>query len=96
MFPADAAINALEMVLLMTPENIHLNAFIHEPILDMSDDHLKKLYKDVAALSSEPGSIDMSNGVLWADATMQSRNVSRFETSAGRGSLGLHRIGRSM
>ena len=34
----------------MTPENIHLNAFMYEPILDMSDDHLCKLYKSVSAL----------------------------------------------
>jgi hypothetical protein len=34
-----------KMVLLMAPENIHLNAFMYEPILDMSDEHLKKLYK---------------------------------------------------
>lgn len=29
---------------MMTPENIHLNSFMYEPILDMSYDHLKKLY----------------------------------------------------
>jgi hypothetical protein len=45
-----AAIKILQRVLLMTPENIHLNSFMYEPILDMSDDHLRKLYTDVLAL----------------------------------------------
>lgn len=40
----------LQRVVLMTPENIHLNSFMYEPILDMSDDHLRKLYKDVRSL----------------------------------------------
>lgn len=40
----------LERVALMTPANIHLNAFMYEPIVDMSDEHLKKLYKEVAGL----------------------------------------------
>ena len=42
----------LEDVLLMTPENIHLNSFMYEPILDMSDDHLKSLFRRVAALNA--------------------------------------------
>ncbi|MBX3332021.1 MAG: hypothetical protein KF722_16570, partial [Nitrospira sp.] len=45
-----AAIETIQRVILMTPENIHLNSFMYEPILDMSDDHLRKLYKDVSAL----------------------------------------------
>jgi hypothetical protein len=40
----------LERVILMTPENIHLNSFMYEPIVDMSDEHLKQLYRDVLAL----------------------------------------------
>jgi hypothetical protein len=44
------SIKTLENVLLMTPENIHLNAFMYEPILDMSDEHLRKLYTTVAGL----------------------------------------------
>lgn len=43
-------IETIQRVILMTPENIHLNSFMYEPILDMSDDHLKKLYKDVLTL----------------------------------------------
>jgi len=39
-------IELLEQINLMTPENIHLNSFMYEPILDMSNDHLKKLYID--------------------------------------------------
>lgn len=42
--------NIIERVLLMTPENLHLNSFMYEPILDMSDDHLRKLHADVSAL----------------------------------------------
>lgn len=43
-------IKVLERVALMTPENIHLNSFMYEPILDMSDEHLRRLYQDVVAL----------------------------------------------
>jgi hypothetical protein len=43
-------IKLLDQVNLMTPENIHLNSFMYEPILDMSDEHLKKLYEDVSKL----------------------------------------------
>jgi hypothetical protein len=34
----------------MTPENIHLNSFMYEPILDMSDDRLRSLFRKVQAL----------------------------------------------
>ena len=43
-------IKTIQRVVLMTPENIHLNSFMYEPILDMSDEHLRKLYQDVLAL----------------------------------------------
>lgn len=33
----------LEQVNMVTPENIHVNAFMYEPIIDLSDWHLKKL-----------------------------------------------------
>jgi len=50
-FPLDIkSIAFLEKVNLMTPENIHLNSFMFEPILDLSDYHLKQLYKDVLTL----------------------------------------------
>ena len=40
----------LEQVNLMTPENIHLNSFMYEPILDLGIAHLKALYLDVKQL----------------------------------------------
>jgi ABC-type lipoprotein export system ATPase subunit len=40
----------LDQVNLMTPENIHLNSFMYEPILDMSAQHLKRLYRNIANL----------------------------------------------
>ncbi len=40
-------IKIITEMMIMTPENIHLNSFMYEPILDMSDEHLKKLYKRV-------------------------------------------------
>jgi hypothetical protein len=43
-------IKVLEQVNLMTSENIHINSFMYEPLLDISDHHLKTLYKDVRAL----------------------------------------------
>jgi hypothetical protein len=50
-FPNDTdAIKLLDLVTLMTPENIHLNSFMYEPILDMSDEHLRKLYTDIIKL----------------------------------------------
>jgi hypothetical protein len=45
-----ATIKILQRVVLMTPENIHLNSFMYEPIVDMSDEHLRKLYTDVLGL----------------------------------------------
>ena len=45
------AIETLDRVMLMTPENIHLNSFMYEPIVDMSDEHLRKLYGEVIALN---------------------------------------------
>ncbi|WP_363502802.1 hypothetical protein [Burkholderia sp. LMU1-1-1.1] len=43
-------IEKLEQVNLMTPENIHLNSFMYEPILDMGSSHLRALYVNVKAL----------------------------------------------
>lgn len=40
----------MKEVQLMTPENIHVNSFMYEPILDMSNQHLKRLYNEVKAL----------------------------------------------
>ena len=50
-FPAEIeTAEVLDRVALMTPENIHLNSFMYEPIIDMDDDHLRKLYGEVRAL----------------------------------------------
>jgi ABC-type dipeptide/oligopeptide/nickel transport system ATPase subunit len=47
-FPADKInIDLLERVILMTPENIHLNSFMYEPILDISDRHLINLFNEL-------------------------------------------------
>lgn len=42
-------ISLMDRVNLMTPENIHLNSFMYEPILDMSSEHLAQLHQDVVA-----------------------------------------------
>ncbi|EKT3957122.1 hypothetical protein JE950_001767 [Flavobacterium psychrophilum] len=54
-FKNDFPLKSNEMILLdqinlMTPENIHLNSFMYEPILDMSNDHLKQLYSDTKTI----------------------------------------------
>ena len=56
MFPANEdEIKILKKVTLMTPENIHLNSFMYEPLLDMSDHHLRNLYEDVKSLRAKNG-----------------------------------------
>ena len=47
-----ANIKLLEQVNLMTPENIHLNSFMFEPILDMSAEHLARLHTDISQLGN--------------------------------------------
>ncbi|MHB8380697.1 MAG: hypothetical protein ACYDB2_12450 [Acidimicrobiales bacterium] len=44
----------LDSVLLMTPENLHVNSFMYEPIIDLADEHLRKLYNEVIALAAQP------------------------------------------
>ncbi len=41
------ALEILKKVNLITPENIHVNSFMYEPILDMGDNELRELYKTV-------------------------------------------------
>jgi len=48
----NSAVEIIMRVNLMTPENIHLNSFMYEPILDMSSDHLKMLLIDVVGLEN--------------------------------------------
>lgn len=51
LFPGDdATLQVLDRVMLMTPENIHLNSFMYEPIVDMNDDQLRRLYGAVSGL----------------------------------------------
>jgi len=53
-------IEILDQVNLMTPENIHINSFMYEPILDMSDEYLRELYNKITNLHH---SIPHSNDV---------------------------------
>jgi hypothetical protein len=46
------ALSTLERVNIMTPENIHLNSFMYEPILDMGIGELKGLYSDIYLLDT--------------------------------------------
>lgn len=48
--------NTLEKVNIVTPENIHLNSFMYEPIMDMDIVELKNLYKEVEELKKEVSS----------------------------------------
>ena len=48
--PNDSAVAVMAKVILMTPENIHLNSFMYEPIIDMNDSHLRDLYRQVKHL----------------------------------------------
>jgi len=53
-FPAEVdTIRTIDGVVLMTPEHIHVNSFMYEPILDMSDEHLSRLLADVRSLALE-------------------------------------------
>lgn len=42
--------SVIEKVNMMTPENIHVNSFMFEPLIDLSVVHLKQLYTDVKRL----------------------------------------------
>ena len=50
--PDDANRTIIERVNMMTPELIHLNSFMYEPLIDMSIFHLIKLYNDCKTLSA--------------------------------------------
>lgn len=52
LFPNEkSALRVLDRIELMTPENIHINAFMYEPIIDMGERQLRKLYEDVKVLA---------------------------------------------
>lgn len=48
----DDTMDLIEIVSMITPENIHLNSFMFEPILDMSLHHLYAAYQKASALSA--------------------------------------------
>ncbi|MBW8244533.1 hypothetical protein K1F50_17125 [Muricauda oceani] len=50
-YPESEALFTLDKVNLMTPENIHINAFMYEPLIDMSISHLTHLYDEVNNLN---------------------------------------------
>jgi len=52
-FPSDKDSEILfSRVILMTPEAIHLNSFMYEPLIDLSDHQLKALYRDVSQFAN--------------------------------------------
>ena len=48
--PSDENLDVINDVNLMTPENIHFNSFMYEPLIDISSANLKVLYMKVKAL----------------------------------------------
>jgi len=44
LMPNDENRNIIERVNMMTPEMLHLNSFMYEPLIDLSVSHLIKLY----------------------------------------------------
>lgn len=48
--PGSAALRTLEKVSITVSSNIHLNSFMYEPILDLTIDHLIRLYQEVGGL----------------------------------------------
>lgn len=49
--PNSLSLKTLDKVNLMTPENIHINAFMYEPLIDMSIQHLINLYNETSLLN---------------------------------------------
>lgn len=45
-------IEIFDRVNLMTAENLHLNSFMYEPLMDLSEDHLLTLFKDIKEIES--------------------------------------------
>lgn len=50
-YPDNENIKLLEEVNMITPENIHVNSFMYEPLIDLSVHHLKRLYEDIVNLN---------------------------------------------
>ena len=49
--PTSSALRILGKVSITVSSNIHLNSFMYEPILDLSIDHLIKLYREIEKLA---------------------------------------------
>lgn len=49
--PSNATKTALDRVNLITPEHIHVNAFMYEPLIDLGIDELKNLYASMKRLN---------------------------------------------
>ena len=49
-YPVSINLGTIDRVNLMTPENIHINSFMYEPLIDMSVHHLIDLYKNTQNL----------------------------------------------
>jgi hypothetical protein len=49
-YPAHEDLQTFDKVALMTPENIHINSFMYEPLIDTSVYHLVSLYNEVKNL----------------------------------------------
>jgi len=50
-YPQSDNLEIVDKVNLMTPENIHINAFMYEPLIDMSVYHLIDLYSNIKLLN---------------------------------------------
>lgn len=48
--PNDPNMSVIEQVNMMTPEIIHINSFMYEPLIDLSVYHLIELYRKCSAL----------------------------------------------
>ena len=48
--PNDPKADVIEQVNMMTPEIIHINSFMYEPLIDLSVHHLMNLYRQCSAL----------------------------------------------
>ena len=48
--PSDPKMDVIEKVNMMTPELIHINSFMYEPLIDMSIEHLTALYRECKSL----------------------------------------------
>ena len=49
-YPDFDGLNILDEVMLVTPEYIHINAFMYEPLIDLKGDKLKELYLNIKKL----------------------------------------------